>query len=510
MTRRRRLASSIVALIAIALGLLAGVPVQTRDLGPHPRTTFDYQSAVSAIMRRRDGEARTVVPSGRSVLLAHGQRTPIAVLLLHGYTNSPLQFDSLGRMLYRDGANVYIPRLPHHAERNDGAGPLARMTAEELRAGADSAMDIADALGDTVVVAGLSLGGTMAAWIAQFRPDAGRVVIIAPLMALARVPALLDRPVLNLAVRLPNFTDHSAPNPSEPDRELGWSTHAVGEILRLGLAVRRASAEMPSACRHIAILLNAHDRTISARPVLAMGGRWARHGAVVQIYELPLALGLPHDVIDPRQRVRRLDIVYPVIVALVRGREPGSISSKARQNGYLAADIAIGRTRGTHQPGEPAMALKLSSPAFSPNGEIPKAHTCKGAGTAPPLTWTGVPAGTRTIALIVDDPDAPDPKAPKRTFVHWVAYDIPGTATSLEDGGADHPKFREGVNDARGRGYTGPCPPIGRHRYFFKLYALDTALGDLGEPTKAELERAMKDHVLDHAELIGTYAHDGD
>jgi hypothetical protein len=147
------------------------------------------------------------------------------------------------------------------------------------------------------------------------------------------------------------------------------------------------------------------------------------------------------------------------------------------------------------------MALSLTSPAFDANAAIPAAHTCDGSETPPPLTWTGAPKGTKTFALIVDDPDAPDPKAPKRTFVHWVAYDIPASATRMDD------SHREGVNDAKRRGYSGPCPPIGRHRYFFKLYALDTELGDLGAPTKADLERAMDGHILEQAELIGTYEH---
>jgi len=147
------------------------------------------------------------------------------------------------------------------------------------------------------------------------------------------------------------------------------------------------------------------------------------------------------------------------------------------------------------------MALNLTSPAFGNNGSIPSEHTCDGDSTPPPLEWNGAPVATKSFALIVDDPDAPDPKAPKRTFVHWVAYDIPGSATRLDGG------HRDGVNDAHGRGYTGPCPPVGRHRYFFKLYALDRELGDLGKASKADLERAMSGHVLDTAELVGTYAH---
>jgi Raf kinase inhibitor-like YbhB/YbcL family protein len=152
------------------------------------------------------------------------------------------------------------------------------------------------------------------------------------------------------------------------------------------------------------------------------------------------------------------------------------------------------------------MTLDLSSSAFQANGAIPRAHTCDGANTSPPLRWTGAPAGTKSFALIVDDPDAPDPKAPKRTFVHWVAYDIPASVSMLPEGSkAGEGGRREGVNDSKGRGYTGPCPPIGRHRYFFKLYALDALLGDLGQPTKGDLEKAIHDHVLERAELIGTY-----
>jgi Raf kinase inhibitor-like YbhB/YbcL family protein len=163
-------------------------------------------------------------------------------------------------------------------------------------------------------------------------------------------------------------------------------------------------------------------------------------------------------------------------------------------------ETAVSRIKSyNHQ--EHSMTFTLSSPAFTMNGAIPIAHTCDGDETVPPLAWSAAPAQTKSFALIVDDPDAPDPKAPKRTYVHWVAYDIPSSATTMD---AQH---REGLNDARKRGYTGPCPPVGRHRYFFKLYALDTELGDLGHPTKADLERAMDGHVLAHAQLIGTYEH---
>ncbi|HHO47273.1 MAG TPA: YbhB/YbcL family Raf kinase inhibitor-like protein [Desulfobacteraceae bacterium] len=154
------------------------------------------------------------------------------------------------------------------------------------------------------------------------------------------------------------------------------------------------------------------------------------------------------------------------------------------------------------------MALILTSPEFSHKAEIPAQYTCDGLDESPPLNWSGVPREAKSLALIVDDPDAPDPAAPKMTWVHWVLYNLPPAAAGLERGIAAPdlpPGTMEGKNNWNMTGYGGPCPPIGRHRYFFKLYALDRVLPDLHKPTKAELEKAMEGHILEKAELIGTY-----
>ncbi len=154
------------------------------------------------------------------------------------------------------------------------------------------------------------------------------------------------------------------------------------------------------------------------------------------------------------------------------------------------------------------MAFVLESPAFADGGEIPTRYTCEGEDVSPPLVWREPPAGTRSFALIVDDPDAPDPRAPRLVWVHWVLYDIPAGVRELAED-ADRrglpPGTRRGLNDWKRPAWGGPCPPIGRHRYFFRLYALDTELGDLGTPTRTRLERAMEGHVLGEAELMGTY-----
>jgi len=152
------------------------------------------------------------------------------------------------------------------------------------------------------------------------------------------------------------------------------------------------------------------------------------------------------------------------------------------------------------------MPLILTSPAFTAQGEIPSLYTCEGRNISPPLVWTGIPEHTRSLVLIVDDPDAPDPAAPKMTYVHWLLYNLPPSVPGLPEAvQALPPGALEGLNDWKRTGYGGPCPPIGRHRYFHKLYALDTVFPDLDRPNKSRLEQAIAGHVLAMAELVGTY-----
>lgn len=153
------------------------------------------------------------------------------------------------------------------------------------------------------------------------------------------------------------------------------------------------------------------------------------------------------------------------------------------------------------------MSLTLTSTAFTDGSEIPRMFTCDGDNISPPLSWSRAPADARSLVLIVDDPDAPDPAAPQRTWVHWLLYNLPPADSGLQQGAAAElpAGTKEGVNDWQRTGYGGPCPPIGRHRYFHKLYALDIVLPDLNQPDKAALEAAMRGHVLEQAQLVGTY-----
>ncbi len=167
---------------------------------------------------------------------------------------------------------------------------------------------------------------------------------------------------------------------------------------------------------------------------------------------------------------------------------------------------ACGHHEGGKDIAEPSAAapLAVTSPAFAANAAIPTEHTCEGADTAPALAWTGAPAATQTFAVVVDDPDAPDPAAPKQTWVHWVVTDLPAMTTGLPAGGALPAGAVAGKNDFGKTTWGGPCPPVGRHRYFFKVYALDIAIGK-PDITKRDLMTTMTGHVLAKGELIGTY-----
>ncbi len=152
------------------------------------------------------------------------------------------------------------------------------------------------------------------------------------------------------------------------------------------------------------------------------------------------------------------------------------------------------------------MSMTIQSASFAHEGTIPKLYTCEGQDISPPLTWSGVPADARSLVLIVDDPDAPDPAAPLRIWVHWVLYNLPVTSSGLPEAVRTLPAGTlEGLNDWKRTGYGGPCPPIGRHRYFHTLYALDVVLPDLKTPTRKALDQAMQGHIIAEAQFMGTY-----
>ena len=190
--------------------------------------------------------------------------------------------------------------------------------------------------------------------------------------------------------------------------------------------------------------------------------------------------------------------------------EPGFVASG--KGSSLLSLLLFGMVVADAQPVKerkaPMVPLAITSTAFAHQGAIPGRHTCDGSNVSPPLSWSGVPAGAKSLALIVFDPDAPDPANPKTTWVHWILYNIPPAADGLIDSAATRhlpPGTLSGLNDWGRSSYGGPCPPVGKHRYFHTLYALDVVLPDLKRPGRVELEQAMQGHVLAKSELIGLY-----
>jgi carboxylesterase len=303
------------------LSLATALPTSVRSLGPHPRPARDYEAAtqLAPVLQRADTAAAI---GGESIMLLHGRRTPRAIVLFHGLTNSPRQFRQLAATLYDCGDNVFVPRLPQHALRGADAEVLGRLTAEELRDVADAAIDLARGLGDTVVVLGLSLGGDVAAWTAQFRPEVYRAVIVSPALGLGHVSSAVATPMMNLILRIPNYSKNQAPDTLRPDRTLGWSTRAVGQMLRLGAAVRRAADKGAPMARDIRVLLNAHDRTVNRAAINELVAQWSATGGSVSMFEFPDSLRLPHDVMDPDEATGNTGATYPVLLALLYGATP--------------------------------------------------------------------------------------------------------------------------------------------------------------------------------------------
>ena len=316
--------------VVLFFGLVAFTPTRLGDLRAHPMPIADFSAAVAHIAAIRAHEDSIIAPGGGSIFLSHGHRTPRVVVLFHGLTDSPLQYFPFAQRLFEQGDNVYVPRLPHHAERSGSVAALGSLTAAELRDLGDRSVDAADGLGDTVIVSGLSAGGTIAAWVGQYRSDVHRVVLVAPALEVTHVPSLLHGAVLRIALRVPNVTRASPRDSTEPDRAPGWATRAVAQTLKLGVAVRRSAAGDSPAVKEVSVLLNEHDHTIANGAAIDLARAWERRGALTHIYELPDSLRLPHDVIDPRHPGSNVGAVYPVLDSMIAGARPGGLVAEMK------------------------------------------------------------------------------------------------------------------------------------------------------------------------------------
>ena len=321
-----RRAAATTLLIPVVVACLIAVAARP---GFAQQPDSDYVNSVAAIARRQAVDDRIAAPGARSLLLTNGARTPRVVVLLHGLTDSPRQFQPLAELLHADGSNVYVPRLPDHGLRGGSVRALSALTADNLRGVADSVVREASGLGDSVIVVGLSMGATVGAWIAQHR-IVTRVVLIAPAIEPGRIPRLLDRPLIGLADHLPSIIRRLPADTTRPDREAGFDSHAAAQVFGLGRAVQFDAQREAPLTLQITVLVNAADRTVRESAAEALAHAWAAHGAMVSVFELPDSLHLPHNLIDPIQGRTLGARVLAVLRELAYGEEPDDLVWRLR------------------------------------------------------------------------------------------------------------------------------------------------------------------------------------
>jgi pimeloyl-ACP methyl ester carboxylesterase len=305
---RRVARSAVIAVVGVLAVLLAAaaVPVSTSGLESRPGAAFDFTTAVAELARIDAEEAATVRSDCRSRVWSHGRRAERVIVLVHPLGGCPAELSHLGGELYRRGHNVLALRLPLHGLVGDAEG-FGELTARSHRAYADRAVDLAHGLGDHVVVLGLSAGGTVAAWVAQNRPDVARVVVVAPALGAAGLPGFVNTALTDLLARLPDVTYG------------GWSTRATAQTFVLGDAVLDSADEAAPAVRGLAVVTNGAEPTVSNQETGLLVSRWRGRGARVATYRFPARLRLPHDLVDPSERGARTAITYPVLIRLVEG-----------------------------------------------------------------------------------------------------------------------------------------------------------------------------------------------
>jgi carboxylesterase len=336
--RARRLGSLVwnTALVGGAAALVAGAgltwisQVKARGLTSVPDPAPDYDAALDRLARLQALDGDTINPVCRSRALLHGRTTQQAVILVHGLTNCPQQWSLFAEQLRERGVNVVLPRMPRHGLIDRQTNEIGKLRAEELREHGDRVVDIAAGLGERVAIVGLSAGGIVAAWAAQHRPELERAVLIAPSFGFAQYGQYAQMLFMNVVLALPDVTTErfSEVERVMPYAYLGWSSHALGEVLRLGLATARAAVAARPATQHLVLVTNANDRAVNNPLARQLVSIWQSRGLRrVEYYEFDRAEQLEHDLIDPNNPKQRVDVVYPVLLDLVT-RQPLAEASR--------------------------------------------------------------------------------------------------------------------------------------------------------------------------------------
>jgi esterase/lipase len=288
----------------------------------HPAPT--YEQALTRIQNYQAQEGGDINSVCRSQLLTHGHKTERAIVFFHGFTSCPRQFVPLGEKFFDLGYNVFLPREPHHGYQDLLTTTLKDLTAEVMIDRAGRAIDITRGLGERVTVCGLSMGGTVAAWAAQFRPDVYRAVIIAPPFEVGAIPRFIHKPFTRVVLAIPNFFVWWDPKLKEKnDRRPPFSypryaSHALAENWKLAIDIRRAAQHEAPAAQHILVITNANDHTIRNEAVHELAELWRKRAPeCVETYEFAAEQKLRHDLIGADVPGQKVDVVYPVLIELI-------------------------------------------------------------------------------------------------------------------------------------------------------------------------------------------------
>jgi pimeloyl-ACP methyl ester carboxylesterase len=311
-------------IIIILLAFVLLIPLDNRELVSDPHPVASYLEAIQRIAQIQAGEVSGYNPECHTILMTHGAQVEHGIIFIHGYTNCPEQFRQLAGNFFELGYNVLMVPLPHHGLSDPLTPELSRLTAEELVAYTDTVIDIAHGLGKQVSLGGISGGGVIAAWAAQYRVDLDQAVIISPGFGVSQIPTPLTVPAAKLALVLPNIyvwwdpdlktvgsIDHAYPR---------YATRPLAQLIRLGDAVHEAAHRSAPAARSIMVITNAADTSINLDLVREITRHWQEHRAsTLTSYEFPADLNLIHDIIDPAQNDQRIDVVYPRLIELIAG-----------------------------------------------------------------------------------------------------------------------------------------------------------------------------------------------
>ena len=308
--------------LVLIISFLYLYPIKTDSLVSHPRPSQSFEESLKRIDILRKADPQGIAPSGRTILMSHGKRMERVIVFFHGFTKSPRQFETLGRQFYNLGYNVYIPRIPDHVFKDPVSANLKRLTAEDLVAMSDEAVDIAQGLGAHITVAGISMGGVMTGWVAQSRHDVDRAVLIAPSFGPYKFPEYFLKPAINYLLMRPSYLIWWDPQKKKtlkvPEGTYyGFPSRAIGEVFRLGWCVKILGKESRPSTPSIFVITNANDQAVSKEEINAVISDWQKRDAQIQNYEFPKNFNVGHDLIDPQQPDQNISAVYPQILALI-------------------------------------------------------------------------------------------------------------------------------------------------------------------------------------------------